>query len=199
MSKTYKRFMRKIEAWQKVIDNNLSDILNREVVPKIIDLVMEDYSFLLNGVADPKSKLAPELYEGEFRSRLEDFRFVEVTIDGVSITNPSMKNFDFSHELDVIENILEGVVGIYVEVSREDYIEATKMQTYRGEYKEVYLIKYTPTVKRWEINLDKKFDRYPFSNTPPIDIFGRANVFVEKNLDGWINNAIDKSEKHLGK
>lgn len=189
--------MRKIVDWHKVIDMNLVQILNKEAVPEVINIIMEDYNFFLNDVANPKSKLAPELYEDEFKKRLENFRFVDMMDTGVKFISPDMKNFDFSDELDVIENILEGIIGIYVEVDREDYVKAIKMQTYRGEYKDVYLIKYSSTVKSWEKALNKKFDKYPFSNSPPIDIFSRADDFIEKGLDEWISIAIDKSEKEL--
>lgn len=197
MNKAYMRFMEKMGDWSNIINRNLVEILNKDIIPEVINIIMEDYAFSLNGVSDIKSKTAPEWYEDEFRDRLQKFKFVAITADGVKITNPDMKNFDFNDGLETVENILEGIVGRYVEISREDYIKVTKMQTYRGEYKDVYLIKYSPLVKKWEGILDKKLDIYPFSNTPPIDIFSRAEDFVEQGLDYWISVAIDKSEKEL--
>jgi len=192
-----KLIKKKITGWRNVIAKKLVEILEDKAIPKAIELIVEDYRFNLNDVVKPKSLLAPERFEDEFRKRLERFEFISKHENGIKITYPDMENFDFSNELDTIRNILEGIAGHYVEVSRKDYAKATKRQTYRGEYRDVYLIRYTPLVRKWEEILDKKFDVYPFSNIPPIDIFGRAEDFIEKNLDNWIDEAVSIAEKEI--
>ena len=158
-------------------------------------MIIEDYDFNLNDIANPKSKLAPENFESEFIRRLEDFNFIEETEKGIRVVCPNIDNFDFRGELRTIENILEGIAGVYVEVEREDYVKATKKQTYQGRSDEVFLVRYTGEVRKWEKILDKKFERYPFSNTPPVDIFNRADRYIDDNLDGLINDAINKSKR----
>lgn len=179
---------KKITRWQNTVDKKLVEILEVEAIPKVIELVMEDYRANLFGIAKSKSLLAPEKFEDEFRRRLEGFDFIDKG-------TPDMVSFDFSGELESIQTILEGISGKYVEVERKDYTKATKKQTYRGEYKNVYLMRYTVEVRKWEKILDKKFDVYPFSNISSIDIFGRAEKFVTDNFDNWIDEAIEKSEK----
>lgn len=194
----YKELKKKIKNWTKDIDSNLVSILEREAIPTARELVMEDYGFNLNDVANPKSKLAPEKFEGEFRRRLEDFEYIgKTTRGGVKIICPDMENFDFRGSLKTIENILEGMAGNYVEVERTDYVQATKKETYQGRRDEVFLVRYTAEVRKWEKMLDKKFEPYAFSNVAPIDIFTRSSKYIEDNLDEWIDDAIDKSKRGI--
>lgn len=193
-----KEIKKKIKNWTKEIGNNLIDILEREAIPVAREIIMEDYDFNLNDVANPKSRLAPEKFEDEFRDRLYEFEYIGKTIrGGVKVICPDMSNFNFMGSLRTIENILEGIVGIYVEVSREEYIKATKKQTYQGRRDEMFLIRYTAEVRKWEKILDRKFERYPFSNFPPVDIFTRSCQYIEENLDVWIDDAINKSKRGI--
>jgi len=194
----YKEINKKIKNWTKEINNNLVDILEREAIPAAREIIMEDYNFNLNDMANPKSKLAPERFQDEFRNRLYDFEYIGKTSKGgIKIICPETSNFDFGGGLKTIENILEGIVGIYVEVERAEYVKATKMQTYRGRRDEMFLIKYTAEVRKWEKILDRKFERYPFSNFPPVDIFTRSCQYIEDNLDAWIDDAINKSKRGI--
>ena len=61
----------------------------------------------------------------------------------------------------------------------------------------VFLVRYTVSVRNTEKGLNKRFIRYPFSNTQPVDILEAGNLFVSDNLDLWINNAIEKSNKEV--
>jgi len=194
----YKEIKKKIKNWTKDINDNLVDILEREAIPVAREIIMEDYDFNLKDVANPKSKLAPERFEDEFRNRLYDFEYIgKTTRGGIKVICPDISNFDFRGSLRTIENILEGIVGIYVEVERIEYVKATKKQTYRGRRDEMFLIKYSAEVRKWEKILDRKFERYPFSNFPPVDIFTRSCKYVEENLDKWIDDAIDKSKRGI--
>jgi len=188
---------KEIKKWTDDIRKNLVVILMQTAVSKLKEIILEDYDFNLNNVANPKSNLAPENYLDEFSNRLDNFEYIDPEFKGFKFITPDMHNFDFSGELETIESILEGIVGRYVEVKYEDYVKATNKKTYRGEHKEVYLIKYDRSVRDWEKDLDKKFEDYAFSNTPPIDIFGRANEFVEENMDGWVIEAINKFKKRV--
>lgn len=191
-----KEIKKKIKNWTKEINNSLIDILERDAIPTAREIVMGDYGFNLNDVANPKSKLAPEGFEDEFRGRLYEFEYIGKTPrGGLKVICPDMNNFDFRGRLQTIENILEGIVGTYVEVNRKDYVQATKKETYQGRRDEVFLVRYTAEVRKWEKMLDKKFDPYAFSNTPPIDIFTRSCQYIEENLDGWIDDAINESKR----
>jgi len=189
---------KKIKNWTKDINNNLIEILEREAIPAAKGIIMEDYDFNLNDVANPKSKLAPERFIDEFTRRLDDFEYIGKTSrGGVKIVCPDMENFDFRGSLKTIENILEGMAGNYVEVERADYVQASKKETYQGRRDEVFLVRYTAEVRKWEKILDKKFEPYAFSNVAPIDIFTRSSKYIEDNLDEWIDDAINKSKRGI--
>jgi len=189
---------KKIKSYNKDIFDNLTEDLRLNVIPAAREIIIEDYDFSLNDIANPKSKLAPERFMDEFRRRLDDFEYIGKTSrGGVKIICPDMDNFDFRGSLQTIKNILEGIAGIYVEVERRDYVQATKKETYQGRRDEVFLVRYTAEVRKWERMLDKKFEPYAFSNTPPIDIFTRSCKYIEDNLDGWIDDAINKSTRGI--
>ena len=183
--------------WARTLQKTLEDVLEEKAVPRLKEIILEDYDFELKDIANPKSKLAPERFQGEFSNRLDDFDYVDIEFKGVKFITPDMYNFDFRDGLEPIENILEGMVGKYVEVEHRDYVRATGRQTYRGKRSEVYLIRYTTEVRNWEKSMDKKFDPYAFSNTPPLDIFSRADQFVSDTMDMWINEAVEKSQKEF--
>lgn len=191
-------FKDKTEKWaDKKLESEIMLVLEEEAIPRIKELILEDYDFNLNDVANPKSKLAPEKYMDEFIKRLDDFEYLDETARGVVLKTPDMENFDFRDGLEPILTVLEGLAGRYVEVEQEDYKRVTGRQTYRGERKEVYLIKYNNQVRDWEKDLDKKFEEYAFSNSPPIDIFERADEFVDDNMSMWLDEAIKKSQKEF--
>lgn len=193
-----KEIKKKIKNWTKEINNNLIYILREEAISTAKEIIMEDYDFSLNDVSSPKSKLAPENFMDEFRGRLDDFEYIGKTPrGGLKVICPDMNNFDFRGSLNTIKNILEGIVGTYVEVERKDYVQATKKETYQGRRDEVFLVRYTAEVRKWEKMLDKKFEPYAFSNTPPIDIFARSCQYIEENLDGWIDDAINESKRGI--
>jgi len=190
-------FRKKTIEWARKLRKNIAYLLENDAVPRIKDIILEDYDFNLNDIANPKSILAPDLYYDDFSKRLDDFDYIDITSDGAKIMTPDMFNFNFKDGLEVVETVLEGLVGRYVEVDHEDYRRVTGRSTYRGRRQPVYLIKYTKEVRDWEKDLDKKFEEYPFSNTPPIDIFSRAEEFVEENMGRWLDEAIQKSQKEF--
>jgi len=188
---------KKTYEWGRALQRVIMEILNEEAVPRVKAIILEDYDFNLKDISNPKSKLAPENYFSEFTKRLDLFDYVVKKSDGVKIVTPDMDNFSFKNGLESLQTVLEGLVGRYVEVDYKDYVGATKQQTYQGKKDVVYLVKYTPEVRNWERDLKKKFEEYAFSNTPPIDIFGRADEFVSDNIDKWIDKAIEKSQKEF--
>jgi len=188
---------KRTEKWTKTVQGNIINILENQAVPRLKELILEDYDFDLNDVANPKSLLAPDRYMDEFSKRLDGFDYIDKKFRGIKFVTPDMENFDFRAGLEPIETILEGLIGRYVEVKHNDYSRATGRQTYKGMREEVYLIKYTAEVRTWEKKLDRKFEEYAFSNTPPLDIFGRGNQFIEENLGKWVDDAIKKSQKEF--
>lgn len=188
-----------VGQYNKALQKKIVEVFGEEAVPKIIDIIMEEYDLSLNGVANPKSKLAPEQLMDEFNNRLLDFNYIGKQTGKVSLIIPDIENFPFHGKLRPIQNILEGMTGRYVEVDGRDYRQATGKQTYRGKYirKDVVYLFKQREARPWERIVKKKFDIYVFSNTPPIDIFGHAQIFVEDNMDKWINEAIIQSQRGI--
>jgi len=134
--------------------------------------------------------------------RVEAFNFIEATNGNVKFTTPDSKNFDFSGSLRVLETILEGVIGVYVEVDEDQYkalygkknIPIDPLDASVSSKDRIYLLKYNAFIKSKEKELKTKFVRYPFSNTPPIDIFASVDKYVSNNLSLWISEGIDSAK-----
>jgi hypothetical protein len=63
----------------------------------------------------------------------------------------------------------------------------------------IYLVRYTSKIRRSERELNKKFVRYPFSNTPPIKILEEGERFVEDNMNRWIEEALEEAQKEFAR
>ena len=198
-----------VDNISKKIDLGLKKSLNNElinVVEEIKQIIIEEYHDKLMGFkADSKSAIDYNMYRNEFISRLNEFQFIKDNGNIITLNVPDMETFDFSDGLELVEIIMEGLSGIYVEIDEKEYsyIFGKKPQLIEAVDKrvapkdKVFLVRYTGKVKAVEKELNKSFIRYPFSNTSPIDILEMGNLFVKNNLDEWINNAIEKSNKEV--
>ena len=171
----------------------------------IIDAVMREYDSSLT-ISDRNSKSNPEFYRDEFEERLENFGYIEESGDTIKFTVPTMENFDFSGRLKVIEQIMEGSAGKYVEVNTEDYekmfgkkvLSRETLDTSVSKKDLIYLMRYSPIVRNAELATFGRRNylvRYPFSNTPPILILDEAEKFVDENMNKWVKEAINKATK----
>ena len=172
---------------------------------EIIENILIEYDTRLL-VTDRNSKTNPTLYRDDFRDKLDEFEFVKTSGNIVSLVVPDMDNFSFTGRLRVLQTILEGTIGNYVEVNAEDYermygkrpTNIQPIDDYVPAKDTFYILRYTSSVQRLERDvLDKKLVRYPFSNTPPIDIFVAANDFVDNNINDWIDAAVDRATDKL--
>lgn len=178
---------------------------------EVIDYIMKLYDDeLVSVVTDRDSRANPLYYREEFLERLNNFEYIEVFDDAVDFIVPSMTNFDFSGRLKIIENIMDGTAGIFIEVDGKQYealfptkkpplVEALDRSVPKRRM--IYLVKHTHGLgKRWKsIFSGEKMVRFPFSNSPPIRIFEEANNFVDDNLDKWIDEAVDNTTKEFEK
>ncbi len=164
----------------------------------IVDVVMSEYDDKLVGVVtDRESKSNPIFYRDAFLERLQEFNFLDIeSSTKISISIPTMETFDFSGRLKVLETIMSGVAGIYVELSEDDYvlvfgkkpINEDPVDEYVPKSDKIYLSRYNSTIIRAEKSINKKFVRYPFSNTPPIEIFAAAEKYLSSNRTVWIDS-----------
>jgi hypothetical protein len=189
----------------KLIKQKLSQKFT-EAAEEIQAAIVAEYDDeLVDVVTDRNSKTNPNFYRDEFIDRLSKFEYIETTGDRLSIKVPDMVTFDFSGRLKIIEHIMEGMAGIYVEVNEEDYktifgkkpINEDPLDEYVPSQERIYLVRYNSKMKQAERELNKKFVRYPFSNTPPIKILEEGERFVDDNMSRWIEEALEEAQKEF--
>ena len=175
---------------------------------KVKEAILSKYDAeLLDVVTDKNSKTNPNLYRDEFAARLEAFSYISDGGNSLSIKVPDMETFDFSGRMRVVQAIMEGVTGVYVEMTRKEYMDVFKKPPLNEESLDetvstaeiVYLVKESPAIRKYEKDNRKKFVNYPFSNTPPIDILDEGDKFVNDNINTWISDALDEAQKEFVK
>jgi len=176
-------------------------------IPELIEVIMEGYDSLSVKVSDSNSKTNPELFRDQFKEKLDNFTYVYKTLTQTKLVVPDMYNFNFVG-IPIVEQILEGTAGTFVEILHEDLVKLTGKSTINEEpvdssitkQKRVYLIRYDDKVRQAEKGvLKKKLIRFPFSNTPALDatVFGVAEEYVVDNIDKWIDSTLKTSTKEI--
>jgi len=157
---------------------------------------------LVDVVTDRNSKTNPNLYRDEFIERLEEYPYVEVENDKLTLSVPDMDTFDFSGRMRVIQAIMEGMPGYYVEINEDDYkaifgkrpINEDPVDEYVPPKNRIYLVRYNNIIRKAEKDLKKKFAPYPFSNTPPIRVLDAGIKFVDDNIGKWLDDALKEAQ-----
>ena len=179
-------------------------------IPEIQDIILQEYDIELTGrVTNRKARTNPIYYREEFAEALENFEWIDITGGATKLTVPETNTFNWSQgRLRIVENILEGSVGVFVEIDEAQYVAMYDKRPIIQPFdktvpikERIYVIKLTGDVRRrWRIAYPNKgWVRYPFSNQPPIDIFGPAYKYVEENIKGWIDEAVKESLKETAK
>lgn len=190
------------KEFKNIFEKHLLDKFN-SIIPDIKQAIIDKFKDeLVDVVSDPDSKTNPNLYVDDFSLRLDKFEYIEKDSSSITIVVPDEENFDFSGRLRVIETITQGLSGIYVEVNEEDYIaifnkrpiNEDPIDEYVSPKERIYLMRYTPRIRKAEKSLNKKFVRYPFSNTPPIKVLDAGDKYVEDNMDIWIEETLEESQ-----
>ena len=187
------------------VRKNIKNEFNN-AIDEIKQVIIEEYDDKLMGsTVNSKSLIDYNRYREEFVSRLDVFQFIKENGNIITLDVPDIETFDFSDGLEIVQTMMEGLSGVYVEVNEKEYsyIFGGKPRLAEAVDKRVspkdrvFLVRYTGRVRNTEKELSKRFVRYPFSNTPPIDILEAGNLFVNNNLNVWINNAIERSNKEV--
>jgi len=200
---------RAVKGTENKVKTSIINKLN-QIKMQVIEVIMEDYDARLV-VSNPDSKTNPQdpKYRDEFEQRLMDFDFIKEAGQKISFSLPTMETFDFGgNTMKIIEQILEGTAGIYVEVAEEDYekmfgkkiISRDPLDTSVPKKDRVYLMRYNNVVRAAERNVfgrSNYLTKYPFSNTPPIDVLDAADIYVRNNMDKWMDEAVDNTVKNV--
>lgn len=175
-------------------------------IEEIKQIILNEYDNKLMGFkTDNKSKINYNSYRDEFILRLDNFQFVKDNENGITLDIPDMETFDFSDGLELVETMMEGLSGVYIETNEQEYsyIFGRKPRLADAIDKSVspknrtFLIRYTGKVRQVEKELNTRFVRFPFSNTPSIDILETGKLFVDENIDQWINDSIELANKEV--
>jgi len=201
---------KKAEQLNKLIQETYIFNLETYYIPRIQEIIMQEYDIELTGrVIDRKSRTNPIYYRDEFEEALLNFEWIETEGGAMKLVTPETNTFDWRQgRLRIIEKILEGLVGRYVEVDGQQYITMYDKPPIGEPFdktvprkQRIYTLRATALLKRkWSIAFPKKpLVNYPFSNQPPIDIFDAANQYVKEEIRGWIDEAIKEATKEIAK
>ncbi len=206
-----KKIAKSIKFYDDLLKESYRQDLEDMYIPQIKESIMEQYdSELVDPVTARRSRTNPILYREEFEELLDNFEYIIEGDHSTTLKVPDMENFPWVvGRMRVIENILDGTSGLYVEVGEQQYVQMyhippktlTPYDETVPRAQRIYLLKYTPEVQKVEMEV---FSRevlvpYPFSNTPPIDIFEPANKLVETNLKLWMADSIKSVSKEYVK
>lgn len=160
---------------------------------------------LMSFIYDKDSKANPAIYRDTFKDRLDEFKYVIDKGDNISIVSPDLDNFDFSSGLKILEIIMNGIVGTYIEISPQDYEKIFNKRFVNSEFienvdgQDIFILRYDNYIQKIENNMKRKFVKYPFSNTPPFKIFEEGDKFISNNVDSWIEDAIEMAKKYISR
>ncbi len=203
-----KFIMDKLKRQERMLKAGYLREIEEEIIPRYVDSVMVEYDTELVGpVTDRRSKTNPAEYREEFQTVLENFEYVSTGDMTTTITLPEVDTFPWGvGRLRVIQNILEGIIGNYIEVDEEQYVALYDKRPIIEPYdktvprkQRIYLLKWNSNVnRRWNEVFSKDAPvRYPFSNMPSIDIFFQPNKELEDNIMDWLPGLIRKKIKEM--
>lgn len=185
----------------------LEQSLEDQVEP-IKEFIMDGYDSLSAKVNIVNSKTNPEIFRDQFSENLSAFEFLQKSKDYIQLVLPVMGgDFNFSN-IPIVEQILEGTAGTFVEITHEDLVKLTGKTTVNkdpvdasvSKQKRIYLVRYDDKVRRGEKEILKKnLTKFPFSNTPSLDdmVFGPAQEYVDDNINKWIERSLKVSTKEI--
>jgi hypothetical protein len=205
-----KSVRKKVEEFDAYIREIYVDNLETYYIPIIQGIILQEYDSELTGrVTDRRSRTNPIYYRDEFEEALINFEWIERGRDYTKLTVPDISTFNWNQgRLRIIENILEGTIGTFIEVDEEQYVAMYGKRPVIRPFdstvsikQRIYLLRLSSNVlKKWRSAYPKKREvRFPFSNQPPTDIFDTANRYVEGEIDGWIDEAIKEAQKEIVK
>lgn len=201
---------KKVEKYADLINEILMEDLEEDYIPIIIEMIMRDYDIELTGrVTDRSSRTNPIYYREEFEQALWDYDWITEGLRKFTFSVPETNTFNWNQgRLRIIENIVDGTIGNYYEVDEQQYIRLYGKRPIVQPFdkavpikERIYLLRQnTNFFQRWRENFPKENPvKFPFSNTPPINIFETADRYVGENLNSWIDTATEKATKEIYK
>jgi len=208
--------------YAKGLNNILPLILNNmleDKVKDIIDVGVEAYeNLLLDTVASKYSMADPENFYDNYVEALYNFKYIDPEDSEPILYLPDENIFKYSGQLSILQFIVEGVSGVYLELPAEDLNTLLKSKDIGDRVKR--RLRALPGITDTDVPLDMRFRllytkgnladtvqsildkelvKFPFSNSSPIELFEPAQEFVDKNFDYWIDESIKKAINTVNK
>lgn len=197
-----------VSKLDELIQDRYVENLENYYIPIMQDLILREYDVELTGrVTDRRSRTNPMFYRDEFEQALMDFEWIDVDVGKTTLMVPETETFNWRQgRLTVIENIVEGVIGRFMEVNGEQYVamygKNPAIQPFDKTVprkQRVYTIRITiDGQRRWNTAYAKQgIVEYPFSNQPPVNLFDTANTYADENISKWIEEAIKEVKREI--
>ena len=199
---------KKVKELNDVIQDTFIAAMEDYHIPEIQNIILQEYDIELTGrVTDRRSRTNPIYYRDDFKAALLSFDYLDFNSKETTLITPETNTFNWRQgRLRVIQTIVEGAIGSFIEVDEEQYMtlfgKRPIIQPFDGTVplkERIYLLKWAgDTQRRWnEVFSNRSAVAYPFSNTPPIDIFDGANRYVQENMKKWIDEIIKDAQKEI--
>lgn len=187
-------------AIEELIIENLRDFLY-DKVEEVKKIILSDYAKLEEFIIDKRSVVDINLFRNEFKTVLDNFDFIREEDGPMEFVVPSTESLKFNN-LSIIHQILEGVVGEYLEVNIDTInilknIDVSNRIPIDGT--NIYLLKSTNELRSILENLGEPLIIFPFSGTGPLDdfVFSQAHKYVDNNMGKWIDQVIEDTKKTM--
>ena len=179
-----------IERRQKLIKENIRDIMRNKALPLLIDLIMKGYDELSDRMSvGPDDPTSPARWRLEFLTKLrEDLQNNLVLTGDRIITKIGDKDFlgynpsgtidpNDTQPLHWLVFYIEGLIGDWAFITPEDYVKITrgKYDPKWGRFNRGFMIsKEDYESQGWSRIIPFDQVRHPFSGFSPLDIFSEA-------------------------
>ncbi len=175
-----------LEAKQKLIENNVKNIMKKKALPHLIDLIMKGYDGLSSRMSGEEDPTNPALWREEFKAKLEqDLNDTFVFGNGklmIKLGEKSFLGYDRASEktdepLIWLVYYIEGLAGSWAFITPEMWVLKHGGKKYPGfgRFSEGFLISENDFfAERWDSVIPFNQVRHPFSGVSPLDIFNEA-------------------------
>ncbi len=198
-----------LKVKQKLIQENIRDVMKREGIPFLIDRIMMGYD-KLGDIADlgPEDPTNPSLWRAEFRARLfkdfdETFVFNGNRLS-VKLGNKEFLGYNGADTIDPDDTAplhwlvfyIEGLLGDWAFITPEVYqtITGRNYEPAWGRFNDGFMVSKTDYQDQgWDRVVPFEQVRHPFSGFSPLDIFDEA--LREFKIRPFIQKAITAAVK----
>ena len=185
---------------KQLLIKNITRAIGTTIGPEIIKRIMEKFDVGLIGKVSTKDPSAPEHFQDEFFSALnEDLASsILVTPEGITFFLGDTKKLGYDGNIETplqtMVFILEGVLGEYAFISPDIYKSFKSGSDVKfGRWGGGFLITKEAFFKEhWDRRVSWSKAKWGFSNTGPIDVFSMDDSFVSEMIDVIIKSTIEE-------